>query len=346
MSSASTDPTAPDASVEVLRGFQSFIALEPEWRALFADAVRPRFSLSYSWLKLCWTLVRRRFPNRLRLVLVREAGELVMAGAFVLGFRRITPTVTFLTSGMPQHEDVLWRPTPRTAAHASLLLDALRRELRVPHRLRFERLATDSPFHAALSKLAARRRSINPPPLHVLRIDDYAGYAGYFASLTPKLRDDHQRRLRRLAEMDGFWTGIETGARRLEALAWLFDTKRHWLEEKGEEAGWLSSGMVDRFFAAMLADPDAPEFWVMSMRLGDIVAAAIVMLERESAVFLKIGHDPAFSKQSPGRTLTLKMIETVFERGLRELDLGQSYPWKERLNPSLRPVAAERVWLS
>jgi CelD/BcsL family acetyltransferase involved in cellulose biosynthesis len=333
-----------ELTVSVLDGFEAFMALESEWRALHAAAAHPHTCLRHSWLRLCWTLVRQRFPNRLKTVLVREAGELVMAGAFVLGLRGVTPVLRFLTSGMPQCEDVLWRRTPRSTEHAALLIAALRRNL-IPHRLRFEQMPHDSPFYAALAAAPLRRRRRAEKPISYLTMADHAGYEGYLASLSHKLRDDHRRRLRRLAERDDFSIRLEEGAEQAATLAWMFNRKRLWLDEKQRTAGWLTNGLIDRFLPALLASGDAPETWILTLRIGTIAAAALVLIERDVAIFSHFAFDPAFGKQSPGRTLALRLIEMCFERGFRELDMGQITPWKHRLQPKFRELVSERAWL-
>src|SRR5690606_8642777 len=123
-----------------------------EWRALFAAAERPLTVLRHRWLRLSWALIWRRPFNRLRIVLVRnEAGALVMAGAFVIRLYRMVPTVEFLNSGTPQVEDILWRPSPDTAAQAELLLDALIRSVGFAPMLRVARLRGESPLKAAVA---------------------------------------------------------------------------------------------------------------------------------------------------------------------------------------------------
>lgn len=334
----------PAPTVTVLDGFAAFLSIEAEWRALYAAAVRPRPSNRHTWLRLSWTLQRQKFPNRLRVILVREAGELMMAGAFVLGMRGVTPTVTFLTSSMPQYEDVLWRASPRSELHATLLLQTLGRNL-VPHRLRFEQMPADSPFYAALAATSMKRRRRREAPVAYLNMADYDGYQGYLGGLSHKLRADHNRRLRRLAEQPGFSLGLEPPEQHAETLRWLFDRKRAWVDETNRTATWLSNGLASRFYAALLASDDAPGVWIASLRLGTIAAAGVALVERDAVVFTNFTFDPAFGKQSPGRTLALSLIEMCFQQGFREFDMGLMTPWKHRLQPSFREQVSERAWL-
>lgn len=331
-------------SVTVLDRFEDFLAVEPEWRELFEAAAAPHFSLRHGWLRLGWQLAEQGARHRFRVVLVRQANELVMAGAFAFGWRRITPTVSFSGSTMPQYNDVLWRPSPDTARHAELLLAALRRGP-LPRRLRFDRMPAASPFLAALRSAGCSGRAATPLPIAYIRTADHAGFAGYYGGLSQSLRDDHSRRLRRLAEQPGFRLGLETGDAARTALDWMFDTKRDWLARKQKSARWLSSGLVDRFFPALLDSSDAPELLVFTLRLGALAAAALVTVERGHAVLHHVAHDPAFDKHSPGRTLSLELVRLVFERGLAELDFGQVNAWKRRFQPAYRDLAEEYLWI-
>jgi CelD/BcsL family acetyltransferase involved in cellulose biosynthesis len=270
---------AAPLTVTVLRRFEDFVAVEAEWRELFDAAEVPHSSLRHSWLRLGWELAEQQPRSSLRVVLVREAGKLVMAGAFIFGWRRITPMVRFLGSGMPQYSDVLWRPSPDTARHARMLLAALRRGV-LPRRLRFDRMPANSPFLAALRSAGRNGRAASPRPIAYIRTADHAGFSGYFAGLSQSLRDDHSRRLRRLAEQPGFRIGLESGEDAREALRWMFDIKRDWLARKHRSARWLSGGLIDRFFPALLDSGDAPDLLVFSLRLGELAAVVLVTVER------------------------------------------------------------------
>lgn len=344
-------PVAPDQpfTATVLSRYDDFLALEGEWRELFAAAERPATYQRHRWLRLSWEMVWRRPFNRLRVILIRDrSGALVMAGAFVIYFYRLVPTVEFLNSRMPQYEDLLWRPSSDTAAQADLLLATLIGHVGIAPMLRALRLRDDSPFKSAVAARGLRRSVRETLSSPYLAIGEYRDYEHYFSTLSHNLTVDHRRRMRRLTEMPGFSYTHDTGAEAEAAIGWQLDTKRDWLAERGHTAKWLSSGHVDRFLARFLADgEDLPEVWVGTFRLGAaIVANAISLVERDIVHFFKIAHDPEYGKQSPGRTLTLNEIEYAFARGMREFDFGQgTVEWKRRLTTAERTVTSERIWL-
>lgn len=338
---------ADGLTVTVLRSFSAFLAIEDEWRELFAAAAHPTPFLRHRWLRLSWELRAGRFPNRLRVVLVRHHGRLTMAGAFVLGLRRLKPVFEFLASGTPQYHDLLWRPSDSTERQAELLLEALLVETTLQAKLTTRYLRDISPLRAAIRSAGLEQRVFQHWPSPYVALDAYADFAAYLEALSPKLRYDHQRRLRRFAE-SGVTYARETGDAALSALQWGFDSKRDWLDRANQEADWLRSGYVDRFFSSVLTSADdVPETWVASLRSdGRLIAVSVVFVERDAAFFSKITHDPAFSRHSPGRTLTLLLIESAFSRGLGEFDLGVgALDWKQRLQPTLRTSSIESIRL-
>ena len=344
----SSRPTGADGlTVAVLRSFNAFTAIEPEWQELFAAAAYPTPFLRHRWLRLSWELRSGRFPNRLRVVLIRRHGVLVMAGAFVLGMRRLKPQFEFLASGTPQYHDLLWRPCDSTGRQAELLLEALLIETTLQAKFATRYLRDISPLRTAMRSAGLEQRVEHEWPSPYIALDAHADFAGYLGTLSANLRNDHLRRLRRFADTGVDYT-IETGASAREVVRWCFDSKRDWLDRTGQEADWLRTGHVDRFFQAFIAgDDDGAETWVASLRReGRILAASLVFIERDGAFYSKITHDPAFASSSPGRTLTLLLIQSAFARGLREFDLGVgALEWKQRLRPEMRTSTIESIRL-
>jgi len=338
---------APPVEVTVLRRYDDFLAIEAEWQALFAAGQTPWPYLRHSWLRACWEFAR--WPlDRLRVILVREGGTLVMGGVFVIGFHRLTPVVRFLGSGLPQVEDLLWRPSPDIAAQAEALLTALRGECRLPRILRTVTLPATSPLLAATRAQGLRHRDNTGRPSYHVPLATFPDYPTYLRSTGHSLRLDHGRRVRRLAELGAVEYRQERGAEGLAALPWLFDTKRAWLEERQYHAPWLKRRYIDQFFARLLAWPDAPPWWLATLRLdGRIIAASLCFSERGLWVFSKLAHDPAEGRFSPGRTVTMMMLETAFAAGgVTTVDLGATgNNWKPRIATGRDRLLAERIRL-
>lgn len=336
---------SPALSVEVLHDFASFLALKGEWEEFRSRARRASVSLSHKWLRLSWETRWRRFPNRLRIVLVRENGRLVMAGAFVLHLFRGWPAVSFLDSGSPQRNDVLYVASDGTLAQSRLLLTALRQSLPWPMTLRARRLQDDCPLAAAAQALGWLSRTRSRVTAVTLDLTQFPTFADYLQSLSRKTREGHRRQLRRLAEFEDFSFGRETGEQGLVALEWLLDRKREWLDRKGLKGDWLQDRSYDRFLQLLLSGEDIPEFWVLTMRIGErIICAALCFAERETLNYSKITHDIEFDRLSPGFTTNVLMIREAYAAGFECINFGHgNYDTKSRLSKQTNEVLTHRI---
>lgn len=334
-------------AVEILKGPAALRDIQPEWDALEARASRRTVFLTHKWLRTAWAEIQSGFPNRLRLLLVRDGGELVMAGAFVLGLFRLTPVIRFLTFGTPQDEDVLYLASERTPLHAEALLRALGELPSAPRQLRAERLREDSPLYAAAERLGLRRRRKHRIGSVYLTLTRYAGYDDYLGQLSAKTRSGLKRRQRDLDALPGYNFRREPPEAVPAVLAWLFDTKRQWAREGGHRAPWLMNRSVDRFMAALLSGEDVPEHWVLTHRDGErIIAAKLCFVAGRTLIFSKIAHDPAYAHHSPGLTLNLLMLREAFAAGLALVEFGQgTVETKKRLSKELGHVVTEKFWL-
>lgn len=338
--------TAPDRlTTEVVRDLPTFLALHDEWEALRARARFATVFLSHKWLRLGWEQRWRRFPNQLRIVLVRDGGELVMAGAFVVYLFNGWPAVHFLDSGSPQSDDVLYLPSGDVPAQARALLAALRASLPFPMTLRANRLRDDCPLLLATEALGWRLRTRQHIPSVTLELTDYPDFEAYLQSMSTKTRSGHRRHLRQLMALDGFSFRHETGEERFAVMRWLLDRKREWLVRRNLGAEWLTDRSFDRFSDALLRGDDAPPFWVLSMRIGErIIAAKICFIERETLNYSKITQDPEFDRFSPGFTMNVLMIREAFAAGIARIDLGHGNPHtKSRLSKRKHQVMAARI---
>ena len=336
-----------DLTTEVLRDLPSFLAVRDEWEELRARARFAAVSLSHKWLRLGWELQWRRFPNRLRIVLVRNRGQLVMAGAFVVYLFNGWPAVNFLDSGSPQSNDILYVESDETTDRARRLLLALRQSLPLPLTLRASRLRDDCPVMAAALALGWRTRTRNRSVAAILDLTRHADFEAYVQSLSSSTRAGHRRHLRQLMQLDRFSYGIETGENRFRALQWLLDRKREWLDRKGHRADWLRDRSYDRFADALLRGAEVPEFWVLTMKTGDrLIAAKLCFVERETLNYSKITHDPEFDRLSPGFTANMLMVREAMAAGFTRIDFGNgNFDTKGRMTKQTYEVMTARIEL-
>lgn len=326
--------TAPAdiATTSIITRYDEFMALEPQWTELYAAAVDPVPALRHQWLRLAWRQAERTWKTPL-VVLVRRNGRLAMAGAFALGIDRFKPSIAFLKPSLPTSDELLWRDASHAEDDAVALLSALRSRLILPRTMRNGRFQEASPFLAAVRRLSLPHEVRTTGVNHVLSLDAFAGHAAYVDYLGRNLRHDHGRRMRRLKEAGVVELRRERGATARPALAWLLDTKRHWLDEKHAAAPWLAHRRVDQFFDQLLFGPDAPPWSLWTLTLdGKPIAAQLSFEERDAWHYQMVAHDPAAGQFAPGRTVILLAIEQAFAAGIRRINLGRTGAgWKEPL---------------
>ena len=330
----------PTLTADLITSRAAFARHAVEWDDLFGRATNPRPWRRHAWLLLAW----RRGA---RAVIVREDGRPVMAGAFILGLRRLRPVVTFLAASIPQTDDVLHAAGPDTAAQADLLLRTLARSFWLPRQLRVRRLPENSPLHSApclqhrSEVVQARMQSF------AVAIAEHADFEAYMQSRGGKVRLEHRRRLRRLGEQGAVELRREPGAEAGETIAWMLDRKRQWLQRTHQDAAWLSSGGVDGWLSRLQLVPAAATWSLWSLRVDGLTIAAMLSFEeRDAWVFHILAHDERFSLYAPGSMINLLAIERAFAEGVGRIELGVTGDtWKRRLAMPTEMIFTERFRL-
>ena len=234
---------------------------------------------------------------------------------------------------------------PEAALGAAL--DHLREHRREPW-LVLPALPADGPVHAALTRALAARRlrpvavlPFDRPVLH--RRPEPTYLDGRFSS---RRRKELRKQRRRLGGMLGgdaetvelLAAGADVGETldallRLEASGW-----------KGREGTALASRAGDAAFFrdAMQAFADEGRARVWALRGSESTAAmACGVVSGDTLFHLKIAHDEAFAKSSPGLLLELDLIDAFHaEASLAHLDscTGSADSPSERLYPDRRPI--------
>jgi CelD/BcsL family acetyltransferase involved in cellulose biosynthesis len=214
--------------------------------------------------------------------------------------------------------------------------------------LRCSGIPADSPLLAAARAGGARVRRRVVRQQFGVDLAAFLDFRAYLRQTGKSLPADHARRVRRLREAGALELRRETGEAGLTVLPWLLDTKRGWLEETGHQAQWLAAGYIDDFLDRLLRMPDAPPWWVATLRLdGRIIAAKLCYAERGLWVFSKSARDPAESRYSPSRTLTLLLIEAACAEGIGRIDLGTTgEKWKAQIATTHVETLAVSYWLT
>jgi CelD/BcsL family acetyltransferase involved in cellulose biosynthesis len=182
------------------------------------------------------------------------------------------------------------------------------------------------------SWLARRRLRFTVAPADEIVIDATLGIEGYRAGRRSK-----------------FWSNVRSRRRRLETLGRVaFErhrapgeailaevcavSMRSWKFREGTAIALLDR--FRRFFRALFATPMA-DVWILRLD-GRAIAYRVLATARGVAAEVDIAYDEAFRALSPGTLLAAESNEAVIREGVREISLGQDFPWKAEWSPSRR----------
>ena len=324
---------------ETITSVETFLALEPEWTALAADAGLDHPFLTHEWMRTWW----RHFGagRQLHIVVARDrAGALagiapLMASRtlmFGLPIRRLeamanehSPRFDFITRrGTEDVFPAIWDHLLRAAGGWEVL--------------QLTQLPAGSRVTLELPALARQRgcqtgRWASEESPYVPLI---GAWEQYFQGLGTKHRSNLRNRFKRLGALGpvAFETVRSADALaeglRLEAAAW-----------KGKAGTAIESRADVREFYYGLAEQAAGRGWLRLQFLsvaGRRIAFQYVIRYGGKQFLLKPGYDPEFSAYSPSNLLCARVLEQAFADGVTEHDfLGAAEPWKREWASCTRP---------
>jgi len=333
-----------------------FRALEADWRELCQRAAPHSFFSLYDWQCHAWQHIASARGCRLRILVGRVGTRVVLIWPLVLDGRWIR----FLGSEKFEYRDILVEQGTEAARwiaaawqRASRLAGGDMLELReIPAGSLLEDFFGRSVRHGL-------RRELASP---VIRLDRFAGWEAYAASLPKRLVADQQRQWRRLAKMSGDYRfHVVCDAGEIDSLVdWIFTHKLAWAARRSIDTGIYPTPAYRGFIKAVLHDCLASGN-LMLCRLGtadDILSAGFGFVHAGKFVFYMFAYDARYGALSPSRLLMEQMIRWCMERGLTVFDFlpGQE-PYKrvwadgeERVVDCFTPVTllghGRMVWMS
>jgi CelD/BcsL family acetyltransferase involved in cellulose biosynthesis len=303
-------------AVELLTDWAAIEALKDDWLKLWKSAGDAYFSQSFEWCATRWRMLAAQGDCELACVVMRNEGQVSL----------IWPLIV--------RREALWRiarPLEQaTTEYGAVLNEEAGAQARIAQAWRFVRANVRCDlfmFKAtpALSPLDQVLREAEPgAALHVaphrfVRFDDFADWDAYYRSVKNDKRRGLERRIRRLTETGAMSVALASApAERAAAIAWIFKTKAHWLDDQREIAVWRESPGYEQFLAAVPADDGARGgLSITLLKLdGKIIAGEIARVDRARVEPIVSTFDPAFAKYSPGEILCRECIKAAHARGL------------------------------
>ncbi len=329
-----------ELSAEFVTAERDLLELEPAWNGLVRDADIDHPFLTYEWVYTFWQCFGP--GNRLHVVVVRDAGEVIAIAPLMLTSGRVLGIPTrcpeFIGNVHTPRCDLLIGRRHEAARRA--IWDVIARDSGWDV-LRLCQLPAESPTVPELARLATadgfRPGVWEAQGQRYLRLD-----TGWEYSIKAKHRSNLRNRLVRLSRLgdvelevvssrEGLDEALEDGFR-IEAAAW-----------KGARGTAMTSDPAIHLFYARLAERMADRGWLrlQFLRLGEQrIAFGYSLCYRNTLRLLKTGYDPEYRLYSPGHLLMWRVLREASQEGITEFDfLGADASWHADWTTNVRPHA-------
>ena len=325
--------SADACTVEDVRDYAAFLALEPEWNEAVDRAGIAHPFLRHEWVRTWWDAFGA--GGQLYILVVRAANRIVgiaplmreSAQMYGLPVRRIR----LLQNDHTPRTDVIVTERPADVYRA--LWQALRNDHERWDVLQLSQLPRDSATRETLSELAAADgcttgiwQSGDSPYLTLTGTWDT-----YVNSLSAKFRSNLRNRTSRLTRLGEPVLEVLRDAHAIRAAsddAWRLEASG-WKSDAGTAI--TSDPAVHRFYTTLI-DRATERGWLRLLFLtvgGRRIATSYGAVFHNRLFLFKTGYDPEYATCSPFKILTSLAIRHAYEEGLEEVDfLGDSEPWK------------------
>lgn len=334
-----------DLQLSIVRNETGLAALRDDWIGLYGRALDRSPSATYDWISLCWEQHRGDCGKRLHVIAVRSGGRLVLiAPLLVQSSWTGLGIVSWIDSKTPFYSDILLEDSAAGQVAARLAASILVSD-RGLLRMRLNLVPENAAAQHLLKHLKARRNSAR-----AVGIMDVAGFSSgdaFLTSLSQNLRRDYTRTRKMLAKRGSVEITSATTAEDVrEATAWLFETKRGQLQQKGTLSEWFADRRTEALFAdACMRGLTSGDCKLYLLKLnGALIAAELVFTGPNTYYLSKSAYNAGFPKASLGTLLRLSVIMDAIAHGVTRIDfmLG-TYEWKDRMKSSTESVVSYRI---
>ncbi|AXE96527.1 MULTISPECIES: GNAT family N-acetyltransferase [Paraburkholderia] len=347
---------------EVIGDEAAFRALQHEWDVLWSRAHGHYYqSFSYCWL--AWRHVSKPHGRRLKCIVCREGGQLVMIWPLETCRRALWTYLVPLGPEGGDYTSVLVRDGEAAPALIAGAWDTARRRCGADFiHLQYVRETLE------LYTLVSRERSVLFAEAHnafAARLrgrgerngwDDYCRTLG---TLFGKRPGGFAKRLSREGKVAVRVVDPAEESETASIVEWMLNCKRSWSDRVGKRSAWLDSPEYECFLAKLIHSPDVPSMArLIVVTLNEApVAAIIVSVGNPWASAIFAGYDPYYGRCCPGLVAVEACVKWAFDNGF-DLDFGvgnerfkaywsrgeASTAWTVRTVNSLWGLLAIRGW--
>jgi CelD/BcsL family acetyltransferase involved in cellulose biosynthesis len=335
---------------EIVTDIQAFEALQGEWEDLCLRSRQHRFSQSFVWCWTTWEAVEGPRGRRLHCIVARNRGRVVLIWPFIV-FRKSFP---FVAAPLGCTYSEYPEPLVEDGPEADQRIEAAWRTLRDTCgcdliKLRYVREGSNL-HRLMVGKVGKRVKIVSRIANLYVSWHGYENWESYYRGLHKGVRQDIERRRRRLDERGRVTFEVIEGAQCMPAIDWTLANKVRQLAQTNRRGRWLETKAYRNLLVGA-ASRSSPQGGVVMfvLKLDDrIIATVLCRVDKMRVEPLNTVYDAAFSKYAPGKILWGFSLKWAFERNL-EFDMrGGNEPykkrWANRESEAITYEVANSVW--
>lgn len=303
------------STIEESIGFQS---LEQPWKALWARLGHPHLFSSFDWCWNAWRLVAERRGYKLRLVCGWLDGRLVL----IWPMMEDGGVLRMLSSETLEYRDIIVEPSE----HASQWIDDAWSHVLATTRADtfiFQNLRLPNALGAKLAQVRGARR-IGGGWCPLVRLDRFADWDAYAATLPKALVSDQRRQWKRLRQAlpEVSFRLVDSADRIEPVMEWIGRHKLRWGEARGNRAIWFSSEDIHALLKSVAECAlDDGRLVLATLSDGDTTTSAgWGYVCGGEFLFHAFAYDLAYATYSPSRLFLENLLQYCFRHGIRTLD--------------------------
>lgn len=315
--------SAKQSQLDVITEPAAFRALQREWEDLWQRA-GGQYHQAFSVCWLCWVHVAKPRGQKLRCIVRRERGRLVMVWPLV-SYRRLCWTVLHpLTPGTIEHTSVLVEEGPTAPA---MIAEAWRDAMRLCRAdvCHLPYVSLDSPLHALASAQPGVKFDPGGPAAmaRLSKEPDWEAFCNSLGTFSGRKPGARERRLAKEGDVVVRVLGPDDAGEYETWVDWILASKREWADRTDKKGPWLYSSGYRDFLLGLLDCADGGpvgRLFVVTLD-GAPVAASMVGLGKDCVAGLITGFEQKLAKFGPGTIVLEHCVKWALQRRL-DMDFG------------------------
>ncbi|MFM0276816.1 GNAT family N-acetyltransferase [Paraburkholderia sediminicola] len=318
-----TQTTQTTPHYDIISDEAEFFALQPEWDTLWSRA-NGYYYQSFSFCWLAWKHVAKPRGHKLKCIVCREDGQLVMIWPLETYRRWLWTFLVALGPDGGDYTSVLVEDGPSAAALIAGAWDIAQRRCGADFiRIQFVR----DTLHLHTLVMQARRvlfaRPHNASAVTLRGERSWDQYCQTLGTLFGKRPGTFTKRLSKQGKVAVRIVDHTDEGETTSILAWMFNCKRQWSDRVGKRNAWIDSPEFECFLGKLIYSPDVPSMArLIVVTLDEApVSGIIVSFGNPCASAIFAGYDPHYGKCCPGLIAVEQCVKWAFDNGF-DLDFG------------------------